>query len=128
METTITDRLNEVLKALMSVGGIKTAVIGSRDGLTVATLVEDQRKREYIDEVVALSSTMYGAAETVTMRLGLKMPTKVLADTDSGHLIVIGAGSKALLIVMTNPESAIGLSQAEMKKAAENIKEILGYN
>lgn len=49
-----------------------------------------------------------------------------IVESQSGKIIGIGAGPKALLMVMTRPDASLGLVIIEMKKASEKIKRILG--
>jgi hypothetical protein len=74
----------------------------------------------------AMSATMLGAAETAISELKKGIPERVIIESPEGKVITTGAGSKALLVVMTRPEAGLGLALVEMEKAAEKVKQILG--
>jgi predicted regulator of Ras-like GTPase activity (Roadblock/LC7/MglB family) len=70
-------------------------------------------------------ATMLGAAETATTQLKKGVPNRVIVESDSGKLVVVGAGPKALLIVLTSPDTGLGLILLELEKSAKKLKEIL---
>jgi len=72
-----------------------------------------------------MSATMLGAAETATTELGKGIPDRVIVESDNGKLIAMGAGPKALLVVLTEPNAGLGLILVELEKAAEKIKKII---
>jgi predicted regulator of Ras-like GTPase activity (Roadblock/LC7/MglB family) len=112
-----------ILKEIYEAGGIEASAIASRDGLLICTTLSDQQKAEIF---VAMSATMIGAAETAAAELGKGIPEMTIVESQSGKIIGIGAGPKALLMVMTRPDASLGLVITEMKKASEKIKRILG--
>lgn len=115
--------LEKVLRDLKNTGGINSAVIGSRDGLVIASNMIENAEPETL---TAMSATMFGSAETSMTELAMKSPKKVLTETDDeDKLIVIGAGPKALLMVTAAGEVGPGLIILQMEKAAKKIKAIL---
>ena len=119
----IIDMLESVLSDLKKTGGIDSSVIASRDGLLIASSSPSFCERA--ETFAAMSATMLGAAETATTELGKGAPRRVIVESEKGKLIALGAGPKALLIVLTRPEASLGLILVEMEKAAEKIEEIL---
>jgi predicted regulator of Ras-like GTPase activity (Roadblock/LC7/MglB family) len=73
-----------------------------------------------------MSATMMGAAETATIELGKSIPDRIIVESKNGRIIGTGAGPKALLLVMTQPDAGLEVVLIEMAKAAEQIKQILG--
>ena len=112
-----------IVKEINEAGGIEASAIASRDGLLICTTLPDQKQAEIF---VAMSATMIGAAETAALELGKGIPDMTIVESQSGKIIGMGAGPKALLIVMTRPDASLGLVIIEMKKASEKIKRILG--
>ena len=112
-----------IVKEINEAGGIEASAIASRDGLLICTTLSDQKQAEIF---VAMSATMIGAAETAALELGKGIPDMTIVESQSGKIIGIGAGPKALLLVMTRPDASLGLVIIEMKKASEKIKRILG--
>lgn len=73
-----------------------------------------------------MTATMHGAAETATSELGKGVPDRVIVEGREGKIVATGAGSKALLVVMTNSRANLGLVLFEIGKASEKVKELLG--
>ena len=102
---------------------VEASAIISRDGLLMAS---DFAHRSYDAETfAAMSATMLGAAETATAELEKGIPDRIVVESKEGKLIAVGAGLKALLVVMTPPEAVLGLILVEMEKAADKIKGLL---
>lgn len=120
--TTI-EMLEKVLKDINNIGGVEASAIASRDGLLISSTIPT---KQHAETFVAMSATMMGAAETATTELGKGLPDRIIVESTSGRIIGTGAGSKALLLVMTKPDASLGLVLIEMTKASKQIKEILG--
>jgi predicted regulator of Ras-like GTPase activity (Roadblock/LC7/MglB family) len=68
---------------------------------------------------------MVGAAETATSELKKGALERVVIESKDVKIIACGAGSKALIVVMTGPEAGLGLILVEMSKVSEKVKELL---
>ncbi|HDM60214.1 MAG TPA: hypothetical protein ENF96_00985 [Archaeoglobus veneficus] len=121
--TSLREMLENVLRDLKSAGDIEASAIVSRDGLLIAADISQNVNAEAF---AAMTATMLGAAETATSELGKGIPDRVIVEGKSGKIIATGAGSKALLVVMTNPKANLGLVLLELGKASEKVKELLG--
>jgi len=117
------ERLEKVLKDLKDVGDILASAIVSRDGLLIAA---DLSPNVNADAFAAMTATMLGAAETATSELGMGIPDRVIVEGKTGKIVAVGAGPKALLVVMTNPRANLGLILLEIGRASERIRELLG--
>ena len=122
--TNVIDMLDKILSDTKKVGGVEASVIASRDGLLMASNIPSSSGAR-AETFAAMSATMLGAAETATTELGKGLPDRVIVESEHGKLIATGAGSKALLIVLTEPNAGLGLILVELEKAAEKIKKIL---
>ncbi|MCD6146001.1 roadblock/LC7 domain-containing protein [ANME-2 cluster archaeon] len=118
---TVSEMLDKVLSDLMKTGEIESSVIASRDGLLMAS----QMQKGDDETFAAMSATMLGAAETASTELEKGIPDRVIVESNDGKLIAIGAGPKALVVVLTPPDAGLGLVLVELGKAAEKIKKIL---
>lgn len=118
-----TEILDKILNDLKTVGGVEASAIASRDGLLIHSALS---RKQHAETFAAMSATMLGAAETATSELGKGIPDRIIVESKHGKVIATGAGSKALLIVMTKPEAGLGLILIEVAKASEKIKEVLG--
>ena len=116
------DMIDKLLADLKNVGGVMACAAASRDGLLIRSLMQNER---YIESLAAMSATILGAAETATTHVEMGIPTRIIVESDNGKLIVVGAGSKALLILLANRDSGLGLILIELDKSAQKLKEIL---
>lgn len=114
--------LNKILVDLKRVGGINASSIVSRDGLVV---VSDMNSKPHAETFAAMSATMLGAAENATTELGKGIPDRVIVESDNGKLVAMGAGPKALLVILTEPNAGLGLILIELEKSVEKIKKIM---
>ena len=115
--------LEKILNDLKLLGGIETSVVASRDGLVIYSNAALKMNSEVF---AAMSATMLGAAETATTELGKGIPERIIVESMNGKIIAIGAGPKALLIILTEPEASLGLILIEAAKASDKIREAMG--
>ncbi len=122
-EKTTMEIFEKILKDLKNIWGVEASAVASRDGLLIYSTIS---RNHHAETFAAMSATMLGAAETVTTELGKGIPDRIIVESKYGKIIATGAGSKALLVVMTEPDTALGLILIEVAKASEKIKEVLG--
>ncbi len=120
--TNTTNILQEIVTDLKNLGGIEACAIASRDGLLMSSDMPDGIIGETF---AAMSATMLGAAETATTELDKGLPSRIIVESENGKLVCMGAGPKALLVVMTNPDAGLGLILVEVEKTAAKIKEFI---
>jgi len=120
--TTTSNILYETISGLKKVGGIEASAIASRDGLLISS---DMPRGEVPEVLAAMTATMLGAAETATTELGKGLPDRLIVESEDGKLIGMGAGPKALIVVMTAPDAPLGLILIEIEKVAKKIKDII---
>jgi predicted regulator of Ras-like GTPase activity (Roadblock/LC7/MglB family) len=116
------DMVDKLLTDLKNVGGVEASIAASRDGLLIRGNIP---KEKLLASVAAMSATMLGAAETATTQVEKGLPTRVIVESEFGRLIIVGAGPKALLIILTNSNSSLGLILIELDKSAKMLKELL---
>ena len=114
--------LKKILSDLKQMGGITASSIASRDGLLV---VSDMESESHAETFAAMSATMLGAAESATTELGKGIPDRVIVESDHGKLIAMGAGPKALIVILTEPDAGLGLILVELEKSVKKIKKIM---
>ncbi len=117
----VTEKLSKVLSDLMKTGAIESSVIASRDGLLMVSYMQKGDDETF----AAMSATMLGAAETASTELEKGVPDRVIVESNDGKLIAVGAGPKALVVVLTPADAGLGLMLVELGKAADEIKRIL---
>jgi len=116
------DMIDHLLSDLKNIGGVEACAAASRDGLLIRAIMQNERLSE---SFAAMSATMLGAAETATIELGKGVPDRIIVESGHGRLIIVGAGPKALLIVLIDISTGLGLILIELDKAAKKLKELL---
>lgn len=114
--------VDKVLADLKKSGGVEACAAVSRDGLLIRSSMQ---KEQFAESFAAMSATMLGAAETASTELGKGVPNRVIVESEMGRLIAVGAGNKALLVVIVSSETGLGLILLELDKAAKKLKELL---
>jgi hypothetical protein len=114
--------IDKLLSDLKKSGGVEACAAVSRDGLLIKSSMQ---KEHFAESFAAMSATMLGAAETASTELGKGVPNRVIVESTQGRLIAVGAGHKALLVVIVSPEAGLGLILLELDKTAKKLKELL---
>ena len=123
MAQTKQEMLSEVLQDLDRIGGIEGSAIISRDGLVIVSHLPTRVGREAFS---AMSATMLGAAETAMMELARDPPERVLVETKTSRMVILGASVETLLVILCRHNANLGLLFIQAQKAAEKVKEVLG--
>lgn len=121
--TTVIELLEKIMNDIHNIGGVEASAVASRDGLLIYSTLS---QKQHAETFAAMSATMLGAAETTSTELGKGIPERVVVESKDGKLVVTGAGPRALLIIMTEPDAGLGLILVEVEKASEKIKKTLG--
>ncbi|MDP7078609.1 MAG: roadblock/LC7 domain-containing protein [Candidatus Undinarchaeales archaeon] len=116
------EQLDTCLSMLKRCGVIDASAIVTTEGLLIAS---DIFKGTDPAVFAAMSATMMGAAETALIELRKGHVNRFIVETSTGRLIAIGAGSTAVLVVLTGPEAPLGTVLLEMGRSASRIQEIL---
>jgi len=114
--------IEDVLSDLRKVGGINASAAVTRDGLLIASDVMGEIDAETF---AAMTATMTGAAETAMSEVKAGDVRRVIVEGESGKMIAIGAGSNALLVVLTAPEAPLGLILLKIGEASRKIAKLL---
>jgi predicted regulator of Ras-like GTPase activity (Roadblock/LC7/MglB family) len=114
--------VDKILADLNKVRGVEACAVASRDGLLIRAFLQEAQSSE---SFAAMSAIMFGAVETAATVLGKGIPRRVIVESDRGRLIAVGAGLKALLIVLVSLDTGLGLILLELEKAAIKLKELL---
>ena len=122
MAKTKKEMLDDVLTGILQVGQIKACGIVSIEGLLI-----DSRTPPDVDARIfsALCSTIMGAAEAASGQLNTGKVGQISVKTEKGTIVLIPAGSKAILTALTEPEAQLGLILFEMESSAEQVNVIL---
>jgi uncharacterized protein len=123
MAKTKKEELDDVLTTLMQVGQIKACGIVSKEGLLI-----NSRTPPDVDARIfsALCSTIMGAAEAASGQMTTGAVSQISVKTEKGTIVLLPAGVKAILTVLTEPEAQLGLIFFEMESIAEHVNQIMG--
>ena len=122
MAKTKKELLDDVLAGILQVGQIKACGVVSKKGLLI-----DSRTPPDVDARIfsALCSTIMGAAEAASGQLNTGSVDQISVKTGKGTIVLLPAGSKAILTALTEPKAQLGLILFEMESRALQVNEIL---
>ncbi|UTB32547.1 MAG: roadblock/LC7 domain-containing protein [Methanobacterium sp. ERen5] len=122
MTITKKEKLDDVLSGLLKVGQIKACAVVSKEGLLI-----NSRTPPDVDARIfsALCSTIMGAAEAASGQMTTGIVSQISLKTEKGTIVLIPAGQKAILTVLTELEAQIGLIFYEMEQRAMMVDQIL---
>jgi predicted regulator of Ras-like GTPase activity (Roadblock/LC7/MglB family) len=126
-DTQVHKELAEILEAFVSkLPAIDFASVVSLEGLPISSWpptlpggLDDVR-------VAAMTAAILSLGERAVMETGKGEMTRILVEGDSGYLISVQSGSKAVLTTSAGRSVKLGLIFLDMKQTAKKISEILG--
>lgn len=104
-------------------GDIQAAALVSLDGFTMASALPAGMQA---DRVGAMSAAILGLGERAAAELGRGHLSQVFIEGENGYVLLIAAGSRAVLTAMAEPSAKLGLVLYDMKATADRIGQILG--
>lgn len=102
---------------------IQAAALVSLDGFTMASALPEGMQP---DRVGAMSAAILGLGERAAAELGRGHLSQVFIEGDEGYVLLMAAGTRAVLTTMADPHAKLGLVLYDMKATATRIGEILG--
>jgi predicted regulator of Ras-like GTPase activity (Roadblock/LC7/MglB family) len=117
------EKLVDQLRALQSTSSdIEAAIMVSVDGLTIASALP-----EYLEEdrISAMSAALLSLSESISGELKKGSLEQVYIKGTEGFIVLIAVGSDAVLTVFASKNAKLGLIIFEMKRAAEELVELL---
>lgn len=122
-ERSRTDRLVDRLRNLqMSTPDIEASALVSVDGLAIASALPAGVEE---DRVAAMSAAMLSLGERIASELGRGALDEVYVKGERGYVILTAVGEEAVLTVMARSGAKLGLVFLEMRRAAEELADIL---
>jgi predicted regulator of Ras-like GTPase activity (Roadblock/LC7/MglB family) len=113
------ERLRELQ---MSTTDIEASAIVSVDGLSMASSLPADVEE---DRVSAMSAAMLSLGERIASELGRGMLDEVYVKGKGGYVILTAVGEEAVLTVLASSGAKLGLVFLEMRRAAEELEDIL---
>ena len=110
-----------ILNELDSSADIRYSFVVSRDGL----LIHPEECKELNSEAfAAMAATVLGAAEAAVDELNDGVPAMILVKSRKYNIIIIGAGPRSLLAVVTSSNDTERIYE-KMEKAAREIGKLI---
>jgi len=117
------DQLNATLRHLQNESpGVEASALISEDGLMIASALPQD-----LDEgrVAGMSATLLNLGNRAASELRRGLVQEVIVRGEDGYAVMINAGRGALLLVLANSTSKLGLIFFDMREAIGRIKVIL---
>jgi predicted regulator of Ras-like GTPase activity (Roadblock/LC7/MglB family) len=111
--------IQENLKELFKVNGVKAAVLVGRDGLVYQGLSNDRETD--IEEVGALLSSSIMSTDTTGQELRVGKLEQSIGEYQSGVLVTSALGGDAILCLVCDRGVNLGMVRFQVKKAAPGI-------
>jgi len=102
---------------------VLAAALVSLDGFTMASALPESMED---DRVGAMSAAILGLGERAAAELGRGALTQVFIEGETGYVMLIAAGDRAVLTCIAAPEAKLGLVLYDMRDAARSMADILG--
>ena len=117
------DMLTSVLTELNGTSAdIQASGVISTDGLMMASVLPAGMDE---DRVGAMSAAMLSLGDRTASELARGTLEQVLIKGALGYVLMTYAGNEAVLTVMAKPNAKLGLIFLDVKRAAENIADLL---
>lgn len=112
-------KLKDLLRDVVSVEGINTAVVVGRDGFVIEG-VSDGSSMD-VEAVGAVISTGIGSAEVMGRELKVGTMTQGMVEYKDGILVMSFLGRDAVLAVVADLNANLGNVRYQVKKRSEEI-------
>jgi predicted regulator of Ras-like GTPase activity (Roadblock/LC7/MglB family) len=106
-----------ILGELNSNSNIESSVLVSRSGMHIAGTAPEG---VHLETFVAMSAILLGSAETAISDIKGELDN-ILVELDRSRIVIISAGNKALLVVVTNTKDNFQDILILIKKASDDI-------
>ncbi|HSG25964.1 MAG TPA: roadblock/LC7 domain-containing protein [Anaerolineales bacterium] len=113
------DRLRDLQASSPDVEG---SAIVSVDGLSIASALHQEIEE---DRVSAMSAAMLSLGERIASELGRGILEQVYIRGELGYVLLMAVGDEAVLTVMARKEAKLGLILLDMKRAVEDLNQLI---
>jgi hypothetical protein len=123
MQRTAAEQLEQILRDVKAtIPGVEAVAVISTEGLTIASVLTPA-----YDEirVVAVTAAMLSMGQTATRELGRTTLDEVYVRSPEGYVVLHPAGSQAAITVFLNKDAKLGLVFLNLRRAADQIGQIL---
>ena len=102
---------------------VEAAALVSLDGFIMASALSPGMHE---DRVAAMSAAILGLGERAAIELGRGRLSQVFIEGDTGYVLIMASGNRAVLTVLARHEAKLGLLLYDMRDVADSIAGILG--
>ena len=123
MDPNTPDSLDDILKRLLgAIPEVKSAAIVSAEGLPIASALP-----QGIDEtrIAAMTAALLSLSERAIIEMGKGDFDQLYIKGSNGYLLVMQAGSNAVLTVSTTKEVRLGLILLDCRRTCEKIAQLI---
>ena len=101
---------------------VEAAAVVSADGLPMASALPPHVEE---DRLAAMSAALLTLGERAADNLGKGELAQVFVEGSNGHVILMSAGSNAVLVAVTARGAKAGLILFEMRRAASTVQSVM---
>ncbi len=117
------DRLSTALDDFLTISTeVEAAAVVTADGLPMASTLPPHVEE---DRLAAMSAALLTLGDRAAAGLGKGELAQVFVEGANGHVILMAAGSDAVLVAVTSTGSKIGLVLFEMRKTATRVGDVM---
>ena len=116
------EKIEDILRSLLSIGDVEGTAVVSRDGLLIAEALPKNLDAEIFS---SMSATMHGSAETAISEIKKGVCEMSMAESDRSAIVSIGVNPTFLLVALASKGVNLGLLRAKIKKASSDIAKML---
>ena len=120
-----TRALNEILKDLFELYWVASVAVIRRDGILMASIMTQPPTIESKNTVALISATIMGAAKNITTKCKMGFPHFIIINAKEGDVVISEAGSKTILICITNSRYTREIMYDDIQKAALAVSKIV---
>ena len=124
MQLTDVGKLQQALQeARGTIPGVEAAAVVSHEGLTIASSLPPQYEEE---RIVAMVATMLDVGQRSSRELELGELDQVYVRASNGYVVVVPAGTEAMLAAILSKDAKLGLVFLNLKRFADQVASALG--
>ncbi|UCE35922.1 MAG: roadblock/LC7 domain-containing protein [Thermoplasmata archaeon] len=117
--------LNDILREFNELEWIKSSAVIRRDGILMASDMVTPANIDGKRACAIMGATIVGAAKNITAKCRMGFPKRVVIQAKEGDIIISEAGTKALLVCVTNIRYNPAIMFEEINRTATKIAAVL---
>ena len=119
------DKIKDIcFNILITTPGTSRVILADKTGLTLVHHSRFDFDIKDVESMGAISSAVYLASEQQGFNVGLEDMTTLVAEFQSGKILVASCGN-AVLCIITDNDVALGMARMTINQAANQIEELL---